>query len=58
MPLLAVLFRQIALSLGLATSPIAFPSIGTPLTVPCTPTSSTISSIQINHSSPPTAVVV
>ena len=51
MPLLAVLFR-------LATSRIAFPSIGTPLTVPSTPTSRNISSITINHSSPPTVVVV
>ena len=32
-------------TLGLATSPIAFPSIGTPPTVPSTPTSQTISPI-------------
>ena len=45
-------------TLGLATSPIAFPNIGTPPTVPSTPTSTTISSIPINHSSTPTVVVV
>ena len=45
-------------TLGLATSPIAFPSIGTPPTVQCTPTSPTISSIPMNRSSPPTVVVV
>ena len=36
-------------TLRLATSPIAFPSIGTPPTVPSTPTSPTISPIPINH---------
>ena len=45
-------------TLGIATSPIAFPSIGTPPTVPSTPTSPTISSIPINPSSPPTSVVI
>ena len=45
-------------TLGLATSPIALPSIGTPPTVPSTPTSPTISSVPISHSSPPTVVVV
>ena len=59
MPLLAVLFRQIAPTptLGLSTSPIAFPSIGTLPTVPSTPTSPTISPIPTHHSSPSTVVV-
>ena len=45
-------------TLGIATSPIALPSIGTPPTVPSTPTFPTISSIPINPSSPPTSVVI
>ena len=45
------------LTLGLATSPIAFPNIGTPPTVPSTPTFPTISPIPTHHSSPPTVVV-
>ena len=45
-------------TLGLPTSPIAFPSIGTPPTVPSTPTSPIISSIPINPSSPPTLPVI
>ena len=45
-------------TLGIATSPIAFLSIGTPPTVPSTPTSPKISSSPINLSSPPTSVVI
>ena len=45
-------------TLGIATSPIAFPSIGRPPTDPRTPTSPIISSILINPSSPPTSVVI
>ena len=41
-------------TLGIAT----FPSIGTPSTVPSTPTSPIISSIPLNPSSPPTLVVI
>ena len=48
---------SLTLTLGIATSPIAFPSIGIPPTVPSTPTSPKISSSSINPSSPPTSVV-
>ena len=44
-------------TLGLSTSPIAFPNIGTPPTVPGTPTFSTILPIPTHHSSPPTVVI-
>ena len=45
-------------TLGIATSPIAFPSIGTPPTVPSTPTSPKMSSSPINPSCPPTSVII
>ena len=45
-------------TLGLPTSPIAFPNIGTPPTVPSSPTFPTISPTPSHHSSPPTVVVV
>ena len=45
-------------TLGLSTSPIAFQNIGTPPTVPSTPTSPIISPIPTHHSSPPTLPVI